>query len=105
MPNELTGESLGAFAGVDEGLALAWLAVLHKAGLFTTEYRWFCPVTGELILTTKTVNEAPDDVRCRHCEATHKASSECHVTLIFHPKTSSASAGDGEAKGGGDVSV
>lgn len=105
MPNELTAESLGAFAGVDEGLALAWLAVLHKAGLFTSEYRWFCPRTGELILTTETVNEAPDDVRCRHCEATHKASSECHVTLIFHPKASSASADSGEAKGGGDASV
>lgn len=102
MANGLTAESLGEFAGVDEGLALAWLGVLHRAGLFTTEYRWHCPTTGELILTTETLGEAPDDVQCGHCSTTHKASSECHVSIIFHPKTSTATK-DGEAKDEGDA--
>lgn len=104
MAKELTAEALAALAGVDEGLALAWLGVLHRAGLFTTEYRWYCPKTGELLLTTATVDEAPGDVKCEHCSTTHKASSECHVSLIFHPKTSSASADAGGAKGEGDAS-
>ncbi len=100
MAKELTAEALGEFAGIDAGLALAWLAKLHQAGLLTAEYSWHCPRTGALILTTETLNEAPDDVRCEHCPTTHKASSECHVSLIFHPKTSAAAAdrvgGEGE---------
>lgn len=104
MANELTAEGLGSFAGVDEGLALAWLGVLHRAGLMTTEYRWYCPKTGELLLTTATVNEAPDDVKCDHCSATHKSASECHVSVIFHPKISAASADAGGSKGEGDAS-
>ena len=104
MANELTAEGLGVFAGVDEGLALVWLGKLHQAGLMTTEYRWYCPETGELLLTTETVNEAPDDVKCHRCSSTHKAATECHVSLIFHPKTSAASADTSGGKGGGDAS-
>ncbi len=104
MANELTAEGLGAFAGVDEGLALAWLGVLHRAGLFTTEYRWYCPATGELLRTTATVAEAPDELNCGCCSTTHRASSECHVRLIFHPKTTAATAEAGGEQGDGDGS-
>ncbi|MBC7931842.1 MAG: hypothetical protein H7Z38_14880 [Rubrivivax sp.] len=104
MANELTAEGLGAFAGVDEGLALAWLGVLHRAGLLTTEYRWYCPATGELLRTTATVDEAPDELNCGRCSTTHKASSECHVRLIFHPKTTAATAEAGGEQGEGDGS-
>lgn len=104
MANELTAEGLGAFAGVDEGLALAWLGVLHRAGLLTTEYRWYCPATGELLRTTATVDEAPDKLNCGRCLTTHKASSECHVSLIFHPRTSAATAGSGGAQSDDDGS-
>jgi hypothetical protein len=104
VANELTAEGLGAFAGVDEGLALAWLGVLHRAGLLTTEYKWYCPTTGELLRTTATVDEAPDELKCGRCSTMHKASSECHVSLIFHPKTSTATAGSGGAQSDGDGS-
>lgn len=104
MANELTAEGLGSFAGVDEGLALAWLGVLHRAGLLTTDYRWYCPKTGDLLLTTATVDEAPGDVKCDRCSTTHRASSECHVSLIFHPKTTSATAEAGGEQGDGDGS-
>jgi predicted membrane-bound spermidine synthase len=103
VANELTAETLGAFAGVDEGYALVWLGTLHQAGFMTTEYHWYCPTTGELLLTTETVDEAPDDVKCHRCSTTHRAATECHVSLIFHPKTSTASAVAGGAKGEGDA--
>lgn len=89
MSNEITSESLGKFAGIDEGLALAWLGVLRQKGLMSLEYRWYCPVTGDHLLTTATVDDAPDAVPCGSLGClshSHKAANECHVSLVFRAK-------------------
>jgi hypothetical protein len=78
---------------------LCGLHTLEQAGHVKPEYRWYCLATGELLLTTETVDEAPDDVKCRRCSITHKAATECHVSLIFLPKTSAAASDAGDARG------
>ena len=88
MENELSAETLARLAGIDDGLALVWLHTLEQVGHVKPEYRWYCPKTGALLCTTDSVNDIPDEVECRHCPASHKAESECHLSLVFLPKTS-----------------